>query len=253
AKAVYLDDLFGKRVEVCVIESAETFSERDFDIDGKNGTEVQFSLTGDNILYAHISSDDTVRSIAGLNANKTLFITIDAYDFSEDEFEQFLNNAWSDSAMVIYPQLRKSLCILPKTREGRKFAAFTLSRVDKSYAVEKGYAEWAIPIVGHWEASGYFLQDDEEFSVAFFDMDYAHNAQKIHGMFMDEKRYIFSSNNNHPTTVHETDAWYLKNLTNKEISFSIKSFIVAVDTDINSSIEEDELNAFASELTIWEQ
>ena len=252
AKAVYLDDLFGKRVEVCVIESAETFSERDFDIDGKNGTEVQFSLTGDDILYAHISSDDTVRSIAGLNANKTLFITIDAYDFSEDEFEQFLNNAWSDSAMVIYPQLRKSLCILPKTREGRKFAAFTLSRVDKSYAVEKGYAEWAIPIVGHWEASGYFLQDDEEVEVSFFDMDYAHNAQKVHRMFMDNHKGSIFSDYNHPATVCETEAWYVKAF-GKEISFSIKSFIVAVDTDINSSIGEDELNAFASELTIWEQ
>ncbi len=107
--------------------------------------------------------------------------------------------------------------------------------------------------MGHWEASGYFLQDDEEVEVSFFDMDYAHNAQRIHGMFMDEKRDLIATDSNHPATVHETDAWYLKNFDNKEISFSIKSFIVAVDTDYYSSIEEDGLNAFAAELMVWEQ
>ena len=34
---------------------------------------------------------------------------------------------------------------------------------------------------------------------------------------------------------------------------SIKSFIVAVDTDYYASLNEDELTAFASELLIWEQ
>ena len=97
------------------------------------------------------------------------------------------------------------------------------------------------------------MQGDEEFSVAFFDMDYTHNAQKVHGMFMDEKRDLIASDSNHPATVHEADAWYLKNFNNKEISFSIKSFIVAVDTDYYASLNEDDLNAFASELLVWEQ
>ncbi|MDE6736347.1 MAG: hypothetical protein K2J50_02455, partial [Treponemataceae bacterium] len=154
---------------------------------------------------------------------------------------------------VIYPQLRKSVCGLPKKAAGRDFAAFTLSRVDESYAKERSYADWAIPIVGHWEASGYFLQGDEEVEVGFFDMDYAHNAQKVHGMFMDEKSNLIVSDNNHLTTVRETDAWYLKNFNNKEISFSIKSFIVAVDTDDYASLNEDDLTAFASELLVWEQ
>ena len=84
-------------------------------------------------------------------------------------------------------------------------------------------------------------------------MDYTHNAQKVHGMFMDEKRDLIASDSNHPATVHEADAWYLKNFNNKEISFSIKSFIVAVDTDYYASLNEDDLNAFASELLVWEQ
>ena len=243
AKAVYRDDLFGKRVEVCVMERATHFA----DFPGEST--VQFTLPGNDVLYATVASDGNVRTISGMNADTTLYVKIDAYDFSEDEFTAFMNNAWSDSATVIYPQLRKSLCVLPKKAAGRDFAAFTLSRVDESYAERKGYADWAIPIVGHWNASGYFLQGDEEVEVGFFDMDYAHNAQKVHGMFMDEKRNLISSDNNHLTTVRETDAWYF----NKEISFSIKSFIVAVDTDYYASLNEDDLTEFASELLIWEQ
>ena len=243
ARAVYRDDLFGKRVEVCVMERAAHFA----DFPGEST--VQFALPGDDVLYATVASDGNVRTISGMNADTTLYVKIDAYDFSEDEFTAFMNNAWSDSATVIYPQLRKSLCVLPKKAAGRDFAAFTLSRVDESYAESKNYADWAIPIVGHWNASGYFLQDGLEVSVDFFDMDYAHNAQRNQEMFNAAHRRGILTDNNHPVTVHETDAWYF----NEEISFSIKSFSVAVDTDSNSSLNEDDLNAFASELLIWEQ
>lgn len=247
AKAVYLDDLFGKRVEVCVMERAAHFA--DFPVEST----VQFALPGNDVLYATVASDGNVRTISGMNADTTLFVKIDAYDFSEDEFTAFLDNAWSDSATVIYPQLRKSLCVLPKKAAGRDFAAFTLSRVDESYAESKNYADWAIPIVGHWKASGYFLQDGEEVSVDFFDMDYAHNAQRNQEMFNAAHRRSILTDNNHPATVHETDAWYVENFDIKEISFSIKSFIVAVDTDDYASLNEDDLTAFASELLVWEQ
>lgn len=247
AKAVYLDDLFGKRVEVCVMERAAHFA------DFPDESTVQFALPGDDVLYATVASDGNVRTISGMNADTTLYVKIDAYDFSEDEFTAFLDNAWSDSATVIYPQLRKSLCVLPKKAAGRDFTAFTLSRVDESYAESKNYADWAIPIVGHWNASGYFLQDGEEVSVDFFDMDYAHNAQRNQEMFNAAHRRSILTDSNHPATVHETDAWYVENSSVKEISFSIKSFSVAVDTDTNSTIEEDDLIAFASELLIWEQ
>lgn len=247
AHALYRDDLFGKRVEVCVMERAAHFA------DFLDDSSMQFALPGDDVLHAHISSDGAVRSVAGLNADRTLAVRIDAHGFSEDEFEQFLNNAWSDSAAVIYPQLRKSLCVLPKKAAGRDFAAFTLSRVDESYAESKNYADWAIPRVGHWEASGYFLQDDEQVKVSFFDMDYEHNAQQIQELVAADRKRSIISNTNHPATINGTDAWWYVTNFAKEIAFSIKSFRVCVDTDYDSSLGEDELNAFASELLIWEQ
>lgn len=97
------------------------------------------------------------------------------------------------------------------------------------------------------------MQDGEEVSVDFFDMDYAHNAQRNQEMFNAAHRKSILTDSNHPATVHETDAWYVENFDIKEISFSIKSFIVAVDTDYYASLNEDDLTAFASELLIWEQ
>ena len=247
ARAVYRDDLFGKRVEVCVMERAAHFA----DFPGEST--VQFALPGNDVLYATVASDGNVRTISGMNADTTLFVKIDAYDFSEDEFTAFLDNAWSDSATVIYPQLRKSLCVLPKKATGRDFAAFTLSRVDESYAVEKGYADWAIPRVGHWEASGYFLQDGKQVKVSFFDMDYEHNAQRIKEMVVADRKRSIISDTNHPATINGTDAWWYVSDFGKEIAFSIKSFRVCVDTDYYASLNEDDLTAFASELLVWEQ
>ena len=249
AMAVYRDDLFGKRVEVTVAECAVPLPPPE-DVPG--GEAVQFALPGDDVLHAHIAADRNIWTVEGMNTERTLLIKIDAYDFSDDEFDAFMSNAWADSAAVIYPQLRKSLCVLPKNADKRRFAAFTLGRVNESYAEKKGYADWAIPIVGHWEASGYFLQDGEEVSVSFFDMDYEHNARRIHGIFMDEHEDGIISSQNHPAKVNGSDAWYVV-FSGKEISFSIKSFIVAVDTDFSASLAEDDLITFASDLLIWEQ
>ena len=249
AMAVYRDDLFGKRVEVTVAECAVPLPTSE-DVPG--GEAVQFALPGDDVLHAHIAADRNIWTVEGMNTERTLLIKIDAYDFSDDEFDAFMSNAWADSAAVIYPQLRKSLCVLPKNADKRRFAAFTLGRVNESYAEKKGYADWAIPIVGHWEASGYFLQDGEEVSVSFFDMDYEHNARRIHGIFMDEHEDGIISSQNHPAKVNGSDAWYVV-FSGKEISFSIKSFIVAVDTDFSASLAEDDLITFASDLLIWEQ
>ena len=249
AMAVYRDDLFGKRVEVTVAECAVPLPPPE---DVPAGEAVQFALPGDDVLHAHITADRDIWTVEGMNTERTLLIKIDAYDFSDDEFEAFMNNAWADSAAVIYPQLRKSLCVLPKNADKRRFAAFTLGRVNESYAEKKGYAEWAIPIVGHWEASGYFLQDGEEVSVSFFDMDYEHNARRIHGIFMDEHEKSNITSQNHPAEVNGSEAWYIV-FSVKEISFSIKSFIVAVDAGFSASLAEDDLIAFASDLLIWEQ
>lgn len=248
SKAVYFDDLFGKRVEVSVTECAKPFPELDF----SRGEAAQFALPGEDMLHAFISSDETVHTVEGINTDRTLLVKIVAHDFSDDEFTSFMNNAWADSATVIYPQLRKSLCVLPKNADNRHFAAFTLFRVGESYAAEKNNANWAIPIVGHWNASGYFLQDNEEIQVGFYDMDYAHNAERVHGMFMTEHEKNILSDRNHPATVNGTDAWYTETSW-KEISFSTKSFIVAVDSWAESSIDENILHDFASDLLIWEQ
>ena len=247
SKAVYFDDLFGKRVEVSVAKRAEPLPDTNFT------AEMQFSLPDGDVLYAHIVSDGTVRTIDGINTDRTLLIKIDAHDFSDEEFTAFMNNAWADSATVIYPQLRKSLCVLPKNADNRHFVAFTLAHVKESYAVAKHYANWATPRVGHWMSSGYFLQGNEGIKVRFFDMDYEHNAQRINEMFMAANSRSVLSNNNHSATVKGTDAWYVESDGIKQISFAIKSFCVAIDTSLDSSIGESGLNDFASDLLIWEQ
>ena len=151
---------------------------------------------------------------------------------------------------MVYPQLRKNLLVLPEKNNSiqRDFLYFTLSRVEENYAEEKNYAPWAIPIVGHWNAESIFYQNNTKFSVSFFDMDYDYNASRIHDMFMSEKTNI--NEENHPSTLENVNSWYINLIYNNELSFSTKSYIIAINSYIEKMTEENLID-IAKELKIW--
>ena len=258
--ASYKDDLFNKDVKIFIFSSDENALpdildlKKDFQEDALPEDEdfkiqdMQFQLK-DGILNSLILKSDEDYIFFGVNEKRDLAVLMSTEDFSEIQFEEFLNNFESDSSLLIYPQIRRTLLVLPKKTEiERKFLSFSLEKVDDSYAESRGYANWSIPIVGHWNAEAEFYQEDEFVSVGFFDLDYDYNAKQVHQMFMDAH---ITTEKSHASTVKNADSWFVETLyDNKEVSFSTKSYIIAVDS---YDLDEEELVQLSDELQIWEE
>ena len=175
-----------------------------------------------------------------------------AENFTLDDFNTFMSNSYADSNMLIYPQLRKNLFILPdNSKTQRDFQGFTLKKVGRDYVELKNYADWAWGLYGHWCASAYFAQAEEPMHVSFYDLDYDYNAQKIHKMFMDTHDISYQGDDNHSEMVHESSGWYINSFGYKELSFTNKSYIIAADSEDYTSIDLQELHEFADDLKIW--
>lgn len=258
--ASYKDDLFNKDVKIFIFSSDENALPDILDLK-KNFQEssvpededfkiqdMKFQLK-DGILNSLIFKSDEDYIFFGVNEQRNLAVLMSTEDFSESQFEEFLNNFENDSSLLIYPQIRRTLLVLPKKTEiERKFLSFLLEKVDDSYAEAKGYADWSIPIIGHWNAKAIFNQEDEIASVSFFDLDYDYNAKQVHQMFMDA--HIISETS-HASTVKNADSWFVELWDkSKEVSFSTKSYIIAVDS---YDLDEEELVQLSEELQIWEE
>ena len=259
--ASYKDDLFNKDVKIIIFSSDENALpdildlKKDFQESSSSEEDEDFKIQDmkfqlkDGILNSLIFKSDEDYIFFGVNEKRDLAVLMSTEDFSESQFESFLNNFENDSSLLIYPQIRRTLLVLPKKTEiERKFLSFTLEKVDDSYAESKGYANWAIPIVGHWNAKAIFSQEDEFASVSFFDLDYDYNAKQVHQMFMDAH---ITTETSHASSVKNADSWFVNTWDkNKEVSFSTKSYIIAVDS---YDLYEEELVQLSDELQIWEE
>lgn len=218
----------------------------------ENTDKIQFAIVNDVLDCTISKNDNTDYYLYGINPSQNMFVAMISKDFDENQFMAFINNISNDSNLLVYPQLRKNLLVLPEKNDSvqRDFLYFTLSKVGDDYARERGYSNWSVPIVGHWRAASYFYQNDNRFSLAFFDMDYDYNASRIHNMFMSEKKNIDINENNHPSALEDTNSWYINLLDSNELSFSTKSYIIAVGSENNLS--ENDLIDTSRELQIWD-
>lgn len=247
--AIYKDDLFDKSVSIFIAVGDDgTFTQ-------KNATgEMKLAIV-DDILNCNVNKDDDGNyTLFATNSTNNMYVVMLANDFTQNQFDAFINNVSNDSSLLVYPQLRKTLLVLPEKNDTlqRDFLYFDLSRVKESYAQERNYSAWSIPIVGHWEASNYFCQNGEKVSVSFFDMDYDYNASRIHGMFMVEKKRGSINEDNHTSDLENANSWYLNQSFSNELSFSTKSYIIAVNSYNDNKLEENELIDIAEELQIWD-
>lgn len=247
--AIYKDDLFDKSVSIFIAVGDDgTFTQ-------KNAIGEMMLAIVDDVLNCNVNKDDNGNyTLFATNSTNNMYVVMLANDFTQNQFDAFINNVSNDSSLLVYPQLRKTLLVLPEKNDTlqRDFLYFDLSRVKESYAQERNYSAWSIPIVGHWEASNYFCQNGEKVSVSFFDMDYDYNASRIHGMFMDEKRRGSINEDNHTSDLKNANSWYLNQLFSNELSFSTKSYIIAVNSYNDYKLEENELIDIAEELQIWD-
>lgn len=248
--AVYQDSLFGKQVKTTILEADEGIFTDSLKLYLLQ--DIMEFKTPAGLVKAVLTIDENTNTLFlnGVNEKADMLILFETNDFTREEFSNFLNNIDNDANLLVYPQVRKSLLVLPEKNENvqRELQVFNLSLVDEDYAEEKRYADWAIPIVGHWNAIAYFDQEGDEMLVNFFDLDYDYNASRIYGYFTEDHNTEYYDEYSHASSLEGTDSWYVKVYDNHEVSFLYNNYIIAVDSTDNG---EEKLLELARDLKIW--
>ena len=247
--ATYRDELYEKSVSI-FFANAQTFPQED--ILGEVET-MQFG-SKDGIFECELYENKDELVVRGLNEKENLFVRVWTRDFEKEEFINLLIDSFNDKPLELYPQMRRTFFVLPdeNPESYRDFVSFSFRKIGNEYASERENADWAIPIVGHSLAKTYFSQKNSLLSLGFYDLSYDFNAKKIHDSFMVSESKDFSETDK-SVSVGKTEGWYLLNTNQKEISFSTKSYVVAVDTDASSPLEKEDLVSLGNDLRIWSE
>lgn len=247
--AYYKDNLFNKNISI-LLQKGKNGA---YKIEDKEGTTSLTLRTALQKLNCTLTNDEMGLHLTGVNEEGDTLVKMESDSFSREELDVFLNNISNDSSLLIYPEIRKSLLVLPKENEEckRDFLSFELEKVPPSYAKERNYAKWAMPVVGHWRSRGFFNVKNEMVSVAFFDMDYDYNARSIHKMFMETHKQSGITDSNKPIALKKLNGWFNILRVGNEVSFSCKSYIIAVNS-YNNYFDTAELVRLSDDLQIWE-
>lgn len=246
--ATYRDELYQKEVKV-FLACAESFN---FEENGLEPVEKLELGTAEGLFDCALYDVAGEMILDGKNEPQKLFVRMQSTDFTKEEFISFLDASFNDSSLNLYPQLRRTLFILPNANGvERDFVTFNFKNVGDDYAAERDYVDWSLPIVGHYLAETTYIEKDSLLCFGFYDLDYDFNSKKIHQHFKDSKTKSVISEVNQPFTLNGVDGWYFVDRNIKELSLSTKSYIIAVDTLANSPVSKEDLIDAAQDLKIW--
>ena len=246
----YKDELFGKKVGFIMgyskdakLKLTSTSGEAE---SGTKQVRLPYGLVDCTVTH----NEDGSHVLTGFYGEGRFLLALTGEGFEGEEFYDLLAASSAGESLAAYPQIRKTLFVMPDSASGeREFVYYTLSKVDESYAVSKGNADWAKAIVGHWSAHNFYFYKAERFDVAFFELDYDFNADYVHGIFMADHEDGIGG---HSQKVGDKSGWFVYNLLNgTELSFAQKSYIIALDSYSGSSLVDGDFLSFASLLQIW--
>lgn len=249
--AIYENLLFDKKIVVNILSVKEKLEVADLE----EGKSIRYnSKEGDLVFYLQ---DDF--SMVGYSKDARHAIILVAEEFTDEEWKDFISRSWLEEDPLLFPEIRHSLFILPKTNDdNRLFLGFELSRVGETYAQERGDVLWARQMVGHWNANYYFDNQGSYGYIGFFNMDYDLNASETHKLFMEIHglyRSLSRWNISEEKRVGRVKGWYLeKTAEEKELSFSYKPYIIAVGSTFTDKgmLSFDKILDFSLDLQIWE-
>lgn len=243
------DELYRKEVSV-FFANADQHKEDDILGEFEN---MQFGAT-DGVFDCVLYENDGELVLSGTNISEKMCVKIKTRDFSKEEFINLLIDSFNDGSLSLYPQMRRTFYVLPDKNpdDEREFIIFNFKKVGEEYASDRNYAEWAVPIVGHSLAKSYFYDSNSLLCIGFYDLDYDFNAKNVHAHFTEAKNTTEITETNKPVSVNGIEGWYLLNPKQKEVSFSTKSYVIAIDTEPTSVLSKDDLIKVGTDLKIWD-
>ncbi len=180
-------------------------------------------------------------------------------DKTESELVEILKGIGQGNGLLNYGEFYNTFYTIPdKLSENDKFIAFGLNRIDDNYAKSKSYTRWAKEMVGHWQASGYFLNSKKgDWSYSLFDLltekeqDYIYKTLYWKEQSKNKQTVKVLGSKGIHVTSKKFDWKKFKNVyTTLEINFGVGRFICAIDNSEKSWLSKNDLLDRASALQL---
>ena len=243
--AEYHDELYNKSMFVSIAAG----DSGDFILEEEAvGVRVKVQAKGDT--YSGVKYQTAAGwQLVAKNADGSLIIHFASDNIGQSELDMFIGEIDRQSNLLSLSPIRKTLCVLPQSADfNAQFMTFELNKVETDYVKEKNSVEWAIPMVGHWKSSAWLVKSGDDYFVSFFDLDYDYVAEQTHKLFSAEHKNAKITEYNHSVPIGGKEGWYIYNNSSAELSFSTKSYIIAVGTQYHY---ENDLTDLGSALQIW--
>ena len=215
-------------------------------IGGNSFTKTNIEVsTGDQTLKGYSLKPNANETIYALH-NDNYFVFVDT-DSDKQTIEDFLSTIDKTHGLIQYIPIRDQLfSSIPVTSQDTEFVYFYMDEIREDYVVSKGYADWAKRMKGYWNSTTLLRFNNGPLTADFFDLIGNDYTSKTYGLFSREKRSALSNPWGRllreiaqiyivPITLKGHKGWYLDRPDDvmgriKEISFSAKHYIIAVDS-----------------------
>nr|MCR5698980.1 SPOR domain-containing protein [Treponemataceae bacterium] len=245
---VFTDELYSKSI------SAAMFSGSDFNYKAESQSNIKPFTIKSGEMDCVLDNDENSTYLFCISKDKGTFIFLETTDYSQEELFALFNNNIENQGLLAYDEVKNTLLILPdkSAKFDAKFRSFMLEKVTYEYSKGREYSPWSTPLVGQWFAEGSYLLKDEILSLGYFYLNYDYIANLTHDLFMEAKiQDKDTEKESHYSTINDGNSWYLDNEFMKELSFTEKAYIFAIDVFSDSIFTEDNLIEISRQLKIW--
>lgn len=249
AFATYKDNS-NKSVELFIAVSEDSV----FELPESDGTDAvderQDFLLRYGVLKSVISKDGGTSVLIASTEDKRCFLKIMLKNFSTDDLTAFMENYNSESLFHVYPQIQNSFGILPEDTLC-DFLCYDIRKIEMGYVEERGFVEWSMKMLGLYNASITFNQGGKNVEVGVFNFGDEYNASDAYKLFKDEQNKDLAGETRSRIVNGTADGFLLEQGV-RELSFVEKGNIISINCNINSTLNDNELQKIATSLKIWD-
>ncbi|MGB1701334.1 MAG: hypothetical protein ACPHRO_15360, partial [Nannocystaceae bacterium] len=188
SEVVYEDNIYGDSVTINVIKLRENhgivgdvsshFAQRildtgEYDVETADAISIEGSTPLQGFKVTLLTKKGELRTYFVLaDPSKRWIFFSQSTKKTDEEMKKFLQMIDKSEGMLAYPEFHNTFYAIPdELGEGEFFVSFSLSRLTRSYARSKNYANWAKAYVGYWSARASFKDPKKgNWTFALYDM-----------------------------------------------------------------------------------
>ena len=167
---------------------------------------------------------------------------------TEKEILDVIKDLGDGNGLNSYDEFYNAFYTLP-TSITDKFVCFATEKLTSKYARSRNNAKWARKMVGHWETSAYFYNEDKRaYAISLFDLLYSSQVDYIYkNLYVDAQK---SSSRSYEVEVLDKTGIAIKGTYPSELSFPGGRYVIVTSNQSNGKLKLEDMLDIAKTLQI---